>query len=107
MHQENCTTESEVPKLPELHEAILDADTVERLFRDLEMCTEIVEILPRFARNQMVTEQTISLAQARALLLNGQARGLQVRYRYGGAEWWDTLMRVPEGIRIVRIRHEF
>jgi hypothetical protein len=55
----------------------------------------------------MVTEQSLSLEQARQLLLEGRARGIQIRYHYDGADWWDTLMRTPQGIRLVRIRHEF
>ena len=94
-------------KLPDLNEAILDAATIEQLFRDLEACTQITEIIPKFAERRMVTEQTLSLEQARQLLLGGQARGIQIRYRYDGADWWDTLMQTPQGIRLVRIRHEF
>jgi hypothetical protein len=94
-------------RLPDLNEAILDAATLERLFRDLEVCTRITEIIPKFAERQMVTEQTLSLEQARQLLLEGRARGIQIRYHYDGADWWDTLMRTPQGIRLVRIRHEF
>jgi hypothetical protein len=107
MSQDNSTVEQDQPKLADLHEAILDAATLERLFQDLAFCTEIIEIIPRYARHLLVAEQTVSLDQARELLLSGEARGVQIRYRYEGAQWWDTLMRTPEGVRIVRIRHEF
>ena len=49
----------------------------------------------------------LTLADARRLLEERAVRGLQIRYRYDGADWWDTLMVLPEGWRLVRIRHEF
>jgi hypothetical protein len=97
------------PTLPELHDALLDAATVEQLFQDLAACARISEILPKFSRREMVREAgtPLSLEEARELLMSGRVRGLQIRYRYQDADWWDTLMRQPEGVRIVRIRHEF
>lgn len=96
----------EAPKLVELQDAILDAETLECLFRDLELCTEILGVTPRRARNQMVPDVNITLTDAKTLLVSGAVSGLQIRYRYEGAEWWDTLMRIPTGIRLVRIRHD-
>lgn len=93
--------------LPDLNEAILDRDTLDQLFRDLEACVRITEIIPKFADRRMVAEETVTLAQARELLLDGKARGVQIRYRYEDADWWDTLMNTPQGVRLVRIRHEF
>ena len=97
----------EAPKLAELQDAILDAETLECLFRDLELCTEILGVMPRRARNQMVPDVNVTLSDAKALLMGGAVSGVQIRYRYEGGEWWDTLMRLPQGVRLVRIRHEF
>jgi hypothetical protein len=103
----NNTTEQ--PVLPELQDTFLDRATIELLFRDLAACTEIIEIIPKLSRRGMVGDQAfnLSLEQARELLLSGQVRGLQIRYRYQNADWWDTLMDTPQGVRLVRIRHEF
>lgn len=98
---------TETPKLAELHEAILDAETLGRLFRDLELCTTVIEIVPRAARHQMVVEPSLTLEEARNKILNGTLSGAQIRYQYEGADWWDTLIRTPQGVRIVRIRHDF
>jgi hypothetical protein len=106
MNANDSTTELEQPKLAELHESILDAETVERLFRDLAHCTRILQVMPRMASQVMIPDQSISLDAGRELLLSGQARGIQVRYCYEDAEWCDTLLRTPAGIRIVRIRHD-
>jgi hypothetical protein len=34
----------------------------------------------------------------------GELRGIQVRYRWNGAEWLDTLLGLDSVVRIVRTR---
>jgi hypothetical protein len=97
----------ETPKLAELQDAILDAETLERLFRDLELCTKILGVTPRRARNQMVPNVNVTLSDAKVLLASGAISGLQIRYLYEDVEWWDTLIRMQQGVRLVRIRHQF
>lgn len=97
-------------ELPDLQQSVLDAETLEQLFSDLATCTEIIEIIPKAAAEGYVPEHThMTLDEARALLLNGQIRGLQIRYHYQGSQWWDTLLPAPDnpGFRIVRIQHDF
>ncbi len=100
--------ETESPALPELHSASLDAAQVAQLLADIEACTELTEILPKFAAQQYVPDPAaVTLAQAREWLATRAVRGLQLRYRYDGADWWDTLMQDGDRYRIVRIRHDF
>lgn len=94
-------------RLPELNQAVLDPETLDQLFRDIARCTQVLEVIPRFSRQQLVEHCSISLQQGRKLLRSGEARAIQLRYRYEEAEWWDTLIREREGVRIVRIRHDF
>jgi hypothetical protein len=95
-------------KLPDLNTTELDAALVEQLLRDIEVCTQITEIIPKFARRGQVPDTaSVTLTQARELLATRAVRGLQLRYRYDNADWWDTLMVVGEGFRLVRIRHDF
>ena len=56
---------------------------------------------------QYLTQQQLTLADARRLLEARAVRGLQLRYRYDNADWWDTLMVLPDGFRLVRLGHEF
>ena len=49
----------------------------------------------------------LTLDDARQHLRARTVRGLQIRYRHDGADWWDTLMVVGVNYRLVRIRHEF
>ncbi len=93
--------------MPELNQADLDFATTEQLFHDIAELTEIVEIIPKQDKNQKVAPTSLTLDEARALLFNGNLRGLQIRYDYQGYQWWDTLMAKQNGFRLVRIAHEF
>lgn len=94
------------PELPELHQSELDPDTLEALFADLEACAEIHAVIPKAGPGH-VTPASITLAEGRALLTAGQLRGLQIRYRYQGSEWWDTLIAVGGAVRITRIEQTY
>lgn len=95
-------------KLPELNMTLLDPEQVEQLLRDIEACTQITEIIPKYAaRDHVPDTAAVTLAQARELLTSRAVRGLQLRYRYQDADWWDTLMLAGEQFRLVRIRHDF
>lgn len=111
MNAESITTpakETDTPALPELHSSSLDDAQVAQLLTDIEICTELTEILPKFAAQQRVPDTaSVTLAQAREWLTTRAVRGLQLRYRYDGADWWDTLMQDGDRYRIVRIRHDF
>jgi hypothetical protein len=111
MNAEPVTTpanETDAPALPELHSSSLDIAQVAQLLADIEACTELTEILPKFAAQQRVpATASVTLAQAREWLATRAVRGLQLRYRYDGADWWDTLMEDGDRYRIVRIRHDF
>ena len=91
------------PRLPDVQQAVLDADTLDALFRDLAQCTQILAVVPKTAAAGMVAERSLSLDDARAGLTSGAFRGVQVRYRYDRQEWCDTLMVTPAGVRLVRI----
>jgi hypothetical protein len=100
--------DTQTAPLPELQQAILDEATFENLFRDIIECAEVTEVIPKYGPESYVPENVaLSLEEGCALLRRGELRGLQVRYRYQGADWWDTLMKTPAGIRLVRIRHDF
>lgn len=96
------------PGLPPLHCGVLDLSQVEQLFTDIEVCAGQVEVLPKYDAQVRVGDSArVTLQQGRELLATGAVRGLQIRYQYDGADWWDTLLRVGDRFRVVRIRHEF
>ena len=103
--------EQQVAALPDLQQSALDPETLAQLFSDLSSLTEILEIIPKAAAAGYVEEKStqITLDEARDLLLSSSIRGLQIRYRYQGTQWWDTLLpdSSGHGFRIVRIQHHF
>jgi len=93
-------------KLPELHQTILDDQTLEALFADLQACTDILAVMPK-AGPGYVTPKDVGLEEGERLLKEGSLRGLQIRYRYQGEEWWDTLIQRDNQIHITRIQQNF
>lgn len=99
-------SDEEPGKLPELHEADLDAETIEAYFRDLQACAEVFAVIPKMGPGY-ISPSIVELGNGYELLRSGQVLGLQIRYNFEGAEWWDTLM-VREGtVRMVRIEQNF
>lgn len=91
------------PKLPALQQTVLDAPTLEALFRDLAQCTQILAVIPKGGPQAYAADRGIDLEAARTGLASGQFRGVQVRYRYEKQDWCDTLLATPGGVRLVRI----
>ena len=92
------------PALPDLHQADLDPQTLGSLFEDLSACADIFAVIPKTGTGY-VAPANISLDEGKEMLLAGQLRGLQIRYKYNGGEWWDTLIQFPDAIRLTRIKH--
>lgn len=103
------TETPETPPLPDLQQAQFDAAELERLLRDIGACAQITEVIPKYSATSSVPENgTLTLDDGRRLLLEGKARAVQFRYRFEDADWWDTIMALPEGqFRLVRIQHHF
>lgn len=102
----------EIP-LPPLQEAVLDEATLDRLFFDIAEAAEVVSVSLKASASARVGDRPragrggddLALAR-RALGDDGTALGVQIRYRFGGSEWCDTLLRLPSGVRLVRVRME-
>jgi len=88
-----------------LQAAILDAATLQCLFEDLATETDVDEILMKGASSAYASSGSPSLFGALEALERGMTLGVQIRYRYQGSAWWDTLLRTPEGVRLVRTQH--
>jgi hypothetical protein len=93
-------------RIPELRQSLLDPATLRALFNDIRQCATVLEVVPRQARHRLVEAESVTLDEGERLLLVGRVRALQIRYLYDDAEWWDTLIAEPGGVRIVRIRHD-
>ncbi|MHC5024918.1 MAG: hypothetical protein ACYTGG_13615 [Planctomycetota bacterium] len=99
--------EGEAIAFPPLHEATLADDELHQLLDDIEQHAEVIEILVKGSPRGRTTETPVTLGDARRILDERAARGVQIRYRYHDAQWWDTLLILPAGVRLVRVRHDF
>jgi hypothetical protein len=89
---------------PEMHQGLLDQATIAQYFEDLEHA-HVYDVLVKGAPKRYAEEGSFDLSRGRELFQSGHVRGLQVRYRWNDADWWDTLMRSAQGVRIVRVQH--
>lgn len=94
------------PPVPLMVEGLIDAATLRQLFTDLLTAATVTDVREKGDPRGYVlpTELTPELAQDR--LLSGLTRAVQVRYRYDGHEWTDTILGMPTGYRVVRCRHD-
>ena len=89
---------------PPLYDVILDPETVAQLFFDVGHAAELLGITLKTAgARRSVHAATCSLDEAYRALVAGT--GVQLRYRFGNEEWWDTLLHAPTGIRLIRVSH--
>ena len=93
------------PELPQLQDTLLGREELEALVRDVGACTELLAIQAQGQGGRRGPALSLSLAEIPLALNEGEARRVQLRYRHEGQEWWDTLLRTPEGVRLVRIAH--
>lgn len=97
---------NQTPELPAINESILDTDTLNQLFEDVRRCTHLIEVIVKHGPRAQIPDATYTLDDAQQLLEDGSVMGVQLRYSYDGAQWWDTLIRKQAAIHIVRIRHD-
>ncbi|MBZ0237286.1 MAG: hypothetical protein K8M05_33485 [Deltaproteobacteria bacterium] len=103
---EPATVATPVTPVTPVHDALLDEPTTRQLFFDIEEAAELVDVVtkgPGARRADPVAAAMPSLADAQRALASGHA--VQLRYRFGGEEWWDTLVRTSAGVRLIRISH--
>lgn len=96
-------TMSVAADLPGVHTALLDAETLAALFRDLSLAARVLDVRVKSQTARYASTEAWSLEAARVALAEGHLSGIQVRYVLGTQVWRDTLMSTPEGTRLVRI----
>ncbi len=91
-----------------VHEALLDDATVAQLFFDIGHAADLIGITLKAAgarRADPVAAAAPSLDDAHRAFATGAVGAVQLRYRFGDEEWWDTLVRTSTGVRLIRISH--
>lgn len=76
-----------------LHQGMLDAQRLAELFADLAAHADVTAILLKGGALQYAGELPTTLAEAQAQLESGKVRGVQIRYRFEGRAWCDTLLQ--------------
>lgn len=87
---------------PELFERMLDARTLETLRDDLSSCVEVLTVQVR-PHDASITA-TPGIGEAIGMLIGGRIRSIQIRYRFDGWTWCDTLLAAGAGTRLIRAR---
>lgn len=91
------------PPPPVVYEGQLDAQQLIALRDDLDDCAEIVHVQIRGAVTRGLGRR-VQLSEAFEHVLAGDLHSVQVRYRYQGTLWCDTLLVTGGGVRLVRVR---
>lgn len=92
---------------PRMSDAVLDEEELRALWRDLRLLGTVDEVVVKAGAGRVEEAGSYTLDDAERMIRERSVRGVQVRYRHDGAVWWDTLMIMPGGVRLVRVRHEF
>jgi len=90
----------DLSELPPMRQADLTEDQVADLFSDVASCAKDVRLMMR-SKNSVAAD----LQSAKKAILSGSVSRLQIRYRWEGKYWIDTLQVVPGGIQLIRIAH--
>lgn len=88
---------------PELYDAMLTWERIDALLTDIDAVGELLEILLKDGPTAHARPAEPDLLAARAALAAGSSM-VQIRYRHGGDEWWDTLVPAAGGARLLRVR---
>lgn len=75
---------------------------IEQLFLDLAAGAEVEHVQVRLADADRSADQAVTLQDASDAFHRGDATAIQIRYRFEGQVWCDTLMVRPSEVRIVR-----
>jgi hypothetical protein len=94
------------PPVPLMVEGLIDPPTLARLFADIASAGTVLGVREKGGPAEYASGDDMPPGVALERLLAGAARGVQVRYRFDGHEWTDTVIALPAGFRVVRCRHE-
>ena len=88
------------PELTELLEAEWARDQVLQLFLDLTAGAEVQHVQLRTASD----DRRATLAEAESAFIEGCVKAIQVRYRFEGDLWSDTIVPGDPTTKIIRSR---
>lgn len=96
------THEADPPNEPEVLMAEWDLPKVLTLFDDLERGAEVKHVQARSSMGKSTNDTSVSLGEAKQMLSDGSAKAIQIYYDFEQQSWCDTLMVLPDCIRVIR-----
>lgn len=93
------------PPVPLLVEGLIDSTTLRQLFADLAAAATVLTVREKGDPRGYAGEAELSPLAALDRLLSGTTRAVQLRYRFDGHEWTDTVLATSPGYRVLRCRH--
>ena len=107
---EKSSEVSDQPCEPQILEAEWEPDQILLLLADLQRGSETgqvqiehVQLRTRDGQSN-VHDQSATIADAEISFRDGTAKAIQLRYRFDGEAWCDTLMVGPQTTRVIRTR---
>ena len=94
------------PPVPLMTEGTIDAATLSQLVADLLTSAEVLGVREKAGPGAYAAPEDHPLGAAVGRLGAGETRAVQVRYRFNGCEWTDTILPTANGFRVVRCRHD-
>lgn len=92
------------PDVEDLFMSVVELPMVSQLFRDIQAHGELLSVGLKSDARGLSGEPSADLEVAATWLGDGSLRGLQLRYRFEGEIWFDTLLRLPSGTAFKLIR---
>ncbi|MBK8937283.1 MAG: hypothetical protein IPM79_06475 [Polyangiaceae bacterium] len=94
--------------LPPVYQGALGPEGLARLFEDVASAGQLLSVSVKQASTARAAFVDCSVESAMGALLDGTAMAVQLRYRFEGQVWCDSVLRgppAPEGpsYRVVRI----
>jgi len=85
-----------------VRESVMDDEQLRALLSDIATNGEIIELSVK-ASPRARPDAIARLPELYLKLVQRRVFGAQVRYELSGAEWLDTLIATPDGLRLVRV----
>ena len=89
--------------LPDVYEGYLTSTQLTEFFRDIRQFAEVLDVFCKSAPRTMSGLRDAKLENVEAELMSGRARAVQVRYRFEGKEWRDTVLHDQGKFKVVRL----
>lgn len=93
---------SESESLPEVLQAEWPRHQVLTYFGDLTAGAEVDHVQVRSRGPDGIEDRKTTLRQAETLFTAGDAQAIQIKYRFAGEAWCDTLLPQADGAKVIR-----